>query len=125
MKLTDFTKSQSDIQNEIDTLIVKSKRALIEQEFPYSMYFRIPDSKNIAWIQIKKGYSAQGMFRLLVSVSREGAAMMHSNYFYSDMTEEDMRKYLAGNEDTEKIRRSILKLSESVDDKEGEFPSDY
>ena len=114
-----------DFLNKIDTLIVKSKRALIEQEFPYSMYFRIPGSKNVAWIQVKKGYSAQGMFRLMVSVSREGSSMVHSNYYYSDMTEEKMRKYLATDEDTAKIRESILKLSASVDDKEGEFPSDY
>ena len=51
--------------------------------------------------------------------------MMHSHYYQDDMTEEEMRKYLAGDKDTEKIRQSILELSASVDDKEGEFPSDY
>ncbi len=41
------------------------------------------------------------------------------------MTEQEMRKYLAGDEDADKIRGSILELSASVYDKEGEFPSDY
>ena len=114
-----------DISERIDNLIVKSRRVLIEQEFPFSICFDIPNSKNIAWLQVAKSYKGEGLFRLHVSVAREGSSMMHSHYYPNDMTEEEMRKYLAGDKDTEQIRRSILELSASVDDKEGEFPSDY
>ena len=91
--------------------------------FRFIHTFKISGSKNIAWLQVTKSYKGEG--RLHVSVSREGSAMMHSHYYQDDMTEEEMRKYLAGGKDTEQIRRSILELSASVDDKEGEFPSDY
>ena len=110
---------------QIDEFIIKCRRQLVDKDFPVYSYFNIPDSKNIAWLQVTKSYKGEGLFRLIVSVSREGSQMMHSHYYPKGMTEEKMRKYLAGDKDTEQIRRSILELSASVDDKEGEFPSDY
>ena len=109
----------------IDELINGCRKLLHEEKFPCGIGFRLPPSKNIAYLQIANSYKGEGLFRLHVSVSREGSSMMHSHYYHNDMTEEEMRKYLAGDEDTEKIRQSILELSASVDDKEGEFPSDY
>ena len=107
----------------IDELIVKARRVLVDKDFPASSCFRIPDSKNVAWLQVVKSYKGEGIFRLHISVSREGSSLMHSHYYPDDLTEQEMRKYLAADKDTAKIRRSILELSASVDGKEGEFPS--
>ena len=109
----------------IDELIVKARRVLVDKDFQVSSYFSIPGTKNIACFQAAKSYKGEGLFRLNVSVSREGSSMLHSHYYPNDMTEQKMRKYLAGDEDADNIRKSILELSASVDDKEGEFPSGY
>ena len=65
-----------DISARIDELIVKGGRVLVDAKFPASLYFDIPDSKNIAWLQVVKSYKGEGLFRLNVSVSREGSASM-------------------------------------------------
>ena len=110
---------------QIDELIAKGRRVLVDKDLPASSCFWIPGTKNVAWLQVVKSYKGEGIFRLHISVSREGSSLMHSHYYSNDMTEQEMRKYLAGDEDAAEIRGSILELSEHVDDKEGEFPSGY
>ncbi len=107
----------------LEELLAECRRFLSEQKFPHGVAFDIPGSKNVAMLQVTKGYQ-EGKLTLTVNVYREGSRYLHTHY-YDHRTEEDMRKYLAGDEDAERIIASIRELSASVDDREGEFPSDY
>ncbi|MBR0186007.1 MAG: hypothetical protein IJQ24_08265 [Synergistaceae bacterium] len=111
-----------------DELIAKSLNVLAEQKFPSYVVFNIPKTKNIAKISVVKDAIDPGFFRLNIHAEREGSNLtifhMRSKNTEAEIREE-LRKYADSQAEREAIRAEIMELSESVDDKEGEFPSDY
>ncbi len=116
-------------------LIKKSIELLIKHDFKGKSAFcafYIPKTKNEALIEAVKSPIHEGCFRLRISAKRKGSDYLISHYQYhaGDKTEEELKKYLKTEylETTENItnlKTTIMELSDSVDDKEGEFPFDY
>ena len=116
-------------------LIKKSIEFLIEHDF-YGKgafcAFDIPKTKNEAFIEAVKSAIREGCFSLRISAKRKGSNYLISYYMVDvgDKTEDELKKYLKTEylETTENItnlQTAIMELSDTADDKEGEFPFDY
>ena len=99
-----------------------------EHDFPFYVAFDIPGTKNTAGIYAAKDLPTPGFFRLEIHAGREGSqyTTFHTNPGKSEQElRDDIRKYIADENEISRICAEIKELSDSVDDKEGEFPSDY
>lgn len=106
----------------------KPLKVLAEHEFPFCMAFNIPDTKNIAQIYIAKDLLKPGFFRLQIHAAREDSqyTTYHMGIGKSEPElRDDIRKYIADKNEISRICAEIKELSDFVDDKAGEFPSDY
>ena len=111
-----------------DEMIEKALTILAEHNFPYAIYLPIPGTKNVGTFRVSKDYAEVGYFRFEVHASCEG-----SEYTTYNTTErkaeqelrEELKRMAAVKSERDKLRAELEELSDSVDDKEGEFPSDY
>ena len=111
-----------------DELIAKSLNVLAEQKFPSSVFFNIPKTKNVARISVIKDALDSEFFRLNIHAERESSSLtiFHMRRKNTEAgIREELRKCADSQTERDAIRSEIMELSESVDDKEGEFPSDY
>ena len=114
-------------------LIKKGIEVLIKEDFMGKGIFcvlDIPQTKNEAFIAAEKSAIREGCFRLRISAKRDGSDYLISQYHTGDKTEDELKEYLRTEylEKTENIanlKTTIMKLSDAVDNKEGEFPMDY
>lgn len=88
-------------------------------------YFDVPNTNNIAAIAIEKSAITKGLFILRVCVSRKGSGYWTGYFWKGQQTEEALKKYLEKEVDIGALQKAIKELSDSVDDKAGEFPLDY
>ena len=113
----------------------KTIELLINHDFKgksaFSVFY-IPKTKNEAYIYIyaEKSGTREGCFRLRISAKRKCSNYLISQYQTGDKTEDELKEYLKTEyiETTENIanlQTTIMKLSDDVDSKEGEFPFDY
>ncbi len=111
-----------------DETITKALEILMGHDFPYAVVFRIPDSKNLGYFRVEKSYLKAGDFCFEVHAAREGS-MYSTQHKVFHANEQDMKKTLkewsSSQTERDKLKAELEELSESVDDKEGEFPSDY
>lgn len=111
-----------------DDLIAKALKLLAEQNFPFRVMFDIPGTKNEGFFCANKSYIQPGNFCFEVHAARKGS-MYSTQHKVMHMNEQDMRKTLKEWADSQterdKLKAELKELSDSVDDKEGEFPSDY
>ena len=114
-------------------LIKKGIEVLIKEDFMGKGVFcalDIPQTKNEAFIAAEKSAIREGCFRFRISAKRDGSDYLISQYHAGDKTEDELKEYLRAEylEKTENIanlKTTIMKLSDAVDNKEGEFPMDY
>lgn len=111
-----------------DEVIKHVLEMIVEHDFPYAVVFRIPDSKNVGYFRVEKSYIQPGNFCFEVHAARKGS-MYSTQHKVMHMNEQDMRKTLKewadSQSERDKLKAELEELSDSVDDKEGEFPSDY
>ncbi len=111
-----------------EELAEKSLKVLAEHDFPLRAVFDIPGTKNEAGLYVVKDLLTPGFFRLEIHAGRLGSqyTTYHTNPGKSEQElRDDIRKYIADKNEISRICAEIKELSDSVDGKEGEFPSDY
>ena len=104
--------------------IVKAVNLLCEHEIPINICFDIPGTKNIGAVGIINDLLNQNKFRFQVIAWREGSSLQTNYFLEGNMTEQEIKECIK-NKNPAQIAKFIMELSEKVDDKEGEFPSDY
>ena len=112
----------------VEELVKKCLEVLSEHDFPFCAVFDIPGKKNEAGLYVVKDLLKPGFFRLEIHANRLGSqyTTYHTNPGKSEQElRDDIRKYIADENEISRICAEIKELSDSVDDKEGEFPSDY
>ena len=111
-----------------DETMTEALGILAGHDFPCAVVFRIPDSKNLGYFRVEKNLIQEGRFFFEVHAAREGS-MYTTHRKILNANEQAMRdalkEWLASQAERDKLRVELEELSESVDDKEGEFPSDY
>lgn len=121
------------MNNDFCELIKKGIEALIKEDFMEKgvfCAFDIPQTKNEAFIEAEKSAIREGCFRFWISVERIGSDYCTRNCMTGDKTEDELKEYLKTEylekaENITNLQTTIIELSGIVDDKEGEFPSDY
>ena len=111
-----------------EELAEKCLGILAENDFPFRVVFDIPGTKNEAGLYVAKDLLTPGFFRLEIHAGRRGSqyTTYHTNPGKSEQElRDDIRKCIADKNEISRICAEIKELSDSVDDKEGEFPSDY
>lgn len=112
----------------VEELVKRCLEILAEHDFPFRIAFDIPSTKNEAGLYVVKDSLTPGFFRLEIHAGREGSQYTTYNTGVGKSEQElrdDIRRYIADENEISRICAEIKELSDSVDDKAGEFPSDY
>lgn len=112
----------------VEELVKRCLEILAEHDFPLRAVFDIPGKKNEAGLYVVKDLLKPGFFRLEIHANRLGSqyTTYHTNPGKSEQElRDDIKKYIADENEISRICAEIRELSDSVDDKEGEFPGDY
>ena len=106
------------VTDELVTLISKTMEYLAEQGVGRGVCFENPGSDNVAYLRIQKGYARPGQLCLKIDVGPKDSDMVTGYFFHYADSMEEMKRYLLSPENVEAVRKAILELNESVNQRD-------
>lgn len=102
------------MENVFDILVPDAMKYLADKNLGGGVYFDIPDSNNVAFLRIMKGYSHPGEVCFKIDVVPKGSDKATGYFFHFADSLDELKQYLLDPQNAEPVKKAILELNDSV-----------
>ena len=102
------------MENVFDILVPDAMKYLADKSIGGGVCFDIPNSGNVAFLRIMKGYSHPAQVCFKIDVAPQGSDKATGYFFHYADNLEELKQYLLDSRNVESVKKAILELNDAV-----------